>query len=136
MPLRTVIFIAFFQVSLYNHFVMADKAVEEHNAFSRWDSVGAAAMLGVFPAVISIFFNDFDIKGALLWVGVAVAASGGVFLLSLVLNERFLSKIVNLAGYVLCVVYLVWAITVLADDIAKLKADPALEKKEQKPADH
>ena len=113
---------------------MADKAVEEHNAFSRWDSVGAAAMLGSFPAVICILFNDFDIKGALMWGAVAVAAAGGVFLLSLVLNERFLSKIVNLAGCVLAVFYFIWAVNVLCDDIAKLQADPALEKKEQKSA--
>ena len=114
---------------------MADKAVEEHNAFSRWDSVGAAAMLGSFPAVICILFNDFDIKGAILWVGVAVAAAGGVFLLSLILNERFLSRIVNLAGWGLTIFYLIWAIQVLVADIEKLQADPALDQKEQKPAD-
>ncbi|MBE6419113.1 MAG: hypothetical protein E7031_03200 [Akkermansiaceae bacterium] len=107
---------------------MADKAVEEHNSFSRWDSVGAAALLGGFPAVISILFNDFDIKGALLWAAVAVGAAGGVFLLSLVFNERFLSRIVNLAGIVLTVVYIVWACNVLQADMAKLGEDPALQK--------
>ena len=36
---------------------MADKEVEDHNAFSRWDSVGAIAMLASFPAVVT-FVDD------------------------------------------------------------------------------
>ena len=63
-----------------------------------------------------------------MWAAVAVGAAGGVFLLSLVLNERFLSRIVNLAGIVLTVVYIVWACNVLQADMAKLGEDPALQK--------
>lgn len=106
---------------------MADKEVEDHNAFNRWDSMGAAAMLGGFPAVICILFNDFDIKGAILWAVVAGAAAGGVFLLSLIINEKFLGKVVNLAGWVITLIYVVWTYDVIKNDIEQTASDPALE---------
>ncbi|MBR1997525.1 MAG: hypothetical protein IJ993_03850 [Akkermansia sp.] len=109
---------------------MADKTVEEHNTFSRWDCVGATLMMGAFPMVVCILYNDKDIKGAIMWGSFAALAAGGVFLLSLILSERFLSRLVNLAGVIVTVYYGVWAWEVINDDIEKMATDPALEKAE------
>lgn len=109
---------------------MADKEVEDHNAFDRWDCVGAAALMAIFPAVVCIFYNDFDIHGAILWCVVAAAAAGGVFLLSLIINNKFLGKLVNLIGWIMTVVYGFWAYELVMNDFAELTSDPAAEKKE------
>lgn len=110
---------------------MADKQVEDHNAFNRWDSVGAAFMLATFPAVICFVFNDKDIYGAAMWVGVACCVAAGVYLLSYVIKERILGKMVNLVGWALTITYLIISYTKIMDRIEHTAMDPALEKKEE-----
>lgn len=114
---------------------MADKEVEDHNAFSRWDSVGAIAMLASFPAVVTFVFNDHDIKGALVWAVVAAAAAGVVFLLSLIIKERFLNKIVNFIGWGVTLFFVYWGANELLKDIAELGEDPAITEKKQDSSD-
>lgn len=106
---------------------MADKEVEDHNAFNRWDSMGAALMLSVFPAVVCVLYNNQDIKGAILWLLVGLASAGGIFLLSLILSTKFLGKLVNIAGWVLTIIYGCWAYEIIVEDFEKLTSDPAAE---------
>ncbi|MBQ4594261.1 MAG: hypothetical protein IJA81_06490 [Akkermansia sp.] len=108
---------------------MADKTVEEHNTFSRWDCVGATLMMGAFPVVVCILYEDKNIKGAIMWGGFAALAAGGVFLLSLILNERFLNRLVNWIGYAVVIYFGFWAWDVINADIEKMATDPALEEK-------
>lgn len=108
---------------------MADKQVDDHNAFNRWDCVGASAMLAIFPAVLCIVFNDKDIRGALMWGGIAAAVAGAVYLLSFVIKERILGKLVNLTGWAVTICYLVVSTMMLIEKIENTAEDPALEKK-------
>lgn len=109
---------------------MADKQVDDHNAFNRWDCVGAAAMLASFPAVLCIVFNDKDIRGAIMWIGVAAAVAGAVYLLSFIIKERIFGKLVNLTGWAVTLCYLVVSTMMLIEKIENTAEDPALEKKE------
>lgn len=111
--------------------VMADKEVEDHNAFSRWDCMGAVAMLAIFPAVVSFVFNDHDTKGVIIWGAVAAAAMGGIFLLSLIIKDKYLSKIVNIAGAVITLFYTYWGFNAFMEDIKKFTDDPAAQKEKQ-----
>lgn len=106
---------------------MADKQVEDHNVFNRWDSVGASFMIALFPAFISIVFHEHDIKGAIMWAMIAAAVAGGVFLLSLIISERFLGKLVNLAGWGLTIFYGFLSFMMLSDAIEKKATQPIIE---------
>ena len=117
--------------------VMADKEVEDHNAFSRWDCMGAVAMLAIFPGVMGFIFNDHDTKAVIIWGAVAAAAAGGVFLLSLIIKEKHLDKIVNVAAIAFTVFYAYWGYNEFVKDIQKFTADPSLsdKKKDDKAAE-
>lgn len=91
--------------------------------------MGATLMMGAFPVVVCILYEDKNIKGAIMWGGFAALAAGGVFLLSLILSERFLSRLLNLAGYAAMIYYGFWAWEVINADIEKMATDPALEEK-------
>lgn len=116
-------------ISIYNHPDMADKEVEDHNAFNRWDCVGAAALLAFFPALVCIFYKDFDTNGAIFWGGVSVAVAGVVFILSLILNDKFLGRLINLVGWIITIAYGCWAYDLVMSDFERLTSDPAQEKK-------
>ena len=111
---------------------MADKQVEDHNAFNRWDSVGASFMMALFPAFISIVFHDHDIKGAFVWGVIATAVAGGVFLLSLIISERFLGKIVNLAGWGLTIFYGIISVMMLIEAVEQKATQPIIELETEK----
>lgn len=93
--------------------------------------MGATLMMGAFPVVVCILYEDKNIKGAIMWGGFAALAAGGVFLLSLILSERFLSRLVNWIGYAVVIYCGFWAWDVINADIEKMATDPALEKKTQ-----
>lgn len=109
---------------------MADKQVEDHNAFNRWDSVGASFMIALFPAFISIVFDEHDIKGAVMWAMLAAAVAGGVFLLSLIISERFLGRFVNLVGWGMTIFYGVVSVMMLMDAVEKKATQPIIELEE------
>ncbi len=88
-------------------------------------------MLCIFPAVISFVFNDHDTKGVIIWGAVAAAAMGGVFLLSLIIKDKYLSKIVNITGIAVTVFYAYWGYNAFMEDIKKFTEDPAVQKKKQ-----
>ncbi len=102
---------------------------EDYNAFGKWDAVGAAAMLGIFPAVLNFIFNDHDIAGTLSWSSVSVIAALAVYLLGIVVPERSLGRIVNLVGVVLTVVYGIIAYYMWSESVAELfpVEEPAVE---------
>lgn len=76
---------------------------EDYNAFGKWDAVGAAAMLGVFPAALNFVFNDHDISVSLL--SIPVLAAVAVYVAGLVIDGKVLGRIVNYTGIALTVVY-------------------------------
>lgn len=111
---------------------MADKQVEDHNAFNRWDCLGAALMLCSFPAVLCVVF-DKNIYAAGMWGAVACCVAAGVYLLSFVIKERILGKIVNLVGWGLTITYFFIAYMKIMERVEQTAADPVVEKKEEKP---
>lgn len=111
--------------------VMADKEVEDHNAFSRWDCIGAVAMLAIFPGVMGFIFNDHDTKAVIIWGAVAAAAAGGVFLLSLIIKEKYLDKIINIGAIAITLFYAYWGYNEFVKDIQKFTADPTLSDKQK-----
>ena len=80
---------------------------EDYNAFGKWDAVGAAAMLGIVPAVFHFIFNDHDIPGTISWAIISPIAAAGVYLLGFVMDGKAVGRIVNLVGMVLTVIYII-----------------------------
>ena len=80
---------------------------EDYNAFGKWDAVGAAAMLGIVPAVYHFIFNNHDIPGTISWASISLVAAAGVYLLSFVMDGKAVGRIVNLVGMVLTVIYII-----------------------------
>ncbi|MBR5886667.1 MAG: hypothetical protein IKZ07_00490 [Akkermansia sp.] len=80
---------------------------EDYNAFGKWDAVGAAAMLGVFPAALNFVFNKHEISGTLL--AIPVIAAVAVYIIGIVVDGKALGRIVNYTGIVLTIVYAVMA---------------------------
>ncbi len=82
---------------------------EDYNAFGKWDAVGAAAMLGVFPAVLNFIFNDHDIPGTISLMSISVIAGLAVYIAGLVVDGKFLGRIVNYVGWALTPIYAIIA---------------------------
>lgn len=80
---------------------------EDYNAFGKWDAVGAAALLGVFPAALNFVFNNHDISGSLL--AIPVLAAVAVYVAGFVVDGKALGRIVNYTGMILTVVYAIIA---------------------------
>lgn len=90
---------------------------EDLNAFNLWDSVGAAIMLGIVPAVMSFVFNDHDILSVATWGGVALLAGFVVYILGLMIPVLLLSRFVNLIAYILTPIYIVVAIILWGEKV-------------------
>lgn len=80
---------------------------EDYNAFGKWDAVGAAAMLGIVPAVYHFIFNNHDIPGTISWAIVSPIAAAGVYLLGIVMDGKAVGRIVNLIGLILTPIYMI-----------------------------
>lgn len=92
---------------------------EDHNEFGKWDSVGAAAMVGIGPAVLYFVASDHDIAGTVSWASIAGIAAGVVYLLSLIVPRKKLSRMVNLCAWVVSIIYSVVAFVVWHDILEK-----------------
>lgn len=92
---------------------------EDYNAFGKWDAVGAAAMLGLFPAVLNFIFNDHDIPGTISLLSVSGGAALVVYLLGFIVPEKTLGRVVNIIGCVLTAVFLVLAYFMWAEAIER-----------------
>ncbi len=90
----------------YTQCRMSDEP-EDYNAFGKWDAVGAAALLGVFPAALNFVFNNHEISGTLL--AIPVIAAVAVYIVGIVVDGKALGRIVNYTGVVLTMVYAVMA---------------------------
>lgn len=86
---------------------------EDYNEFSCWDSGGAAVLLAVVPAVMYYVFGGHHWKGALMMVGVAGVV--GVFVLAVAryTSSRAVSRVMQLVGTLLCILYWVYAVHLL-----------------------
>ncbi|MBQ8900077.1 MAG: hypothetical protein IJY72_03895 [Akkermansia sp.] len=98
---------------------------EDYNAFGKWDAVGAAAMLGVFPAVLNFIFNDHDIPGTISLMSISVIAG-------LLVDGKFLGRIVNYVGIALTPIYAI--IAYFMWDEATDKLFPTEETQQVQPA--
>ncbi len=92
---------------------------EDYNAFGKWDAVGAAAMLGLFPAVLNFIFNDHDIPGTISLLSVSGGAALVVYLLGFIVPEKSLGRVVNIVGCVLTLVFFVVAYFMWGDAIER-----------------
>ncbi len=92
---------------------------EDHNEFGKWDSVGAAAMVGIGPAVLYYVASDHDIYGTLSWASIAGIAAGVVYLLSFIVPQKKLSRMVNLCAWITTIIYSVVAFIVWRDILEK-----------------
>lgn len=92
---------------------------EDYNAFGKWDAVGAAAMLGLFPAVLNFIFNDHDIPGTISLLSVSGGAALVVYLLGFIVPEKPLGRVVNIIGCVLTAIFFVLAYFMWADAIER-----------------
>ena len=105
---------------------------EDYNAFGKWDAVGAAAMLGVFPAVLNFIFNDHDISGTISLMSISVIAGLAVYIAGLLVDGKFLGRIVNYVGMSLTPVYVI--IAYFMWDEATDKLFPTEETQQVQPA--
>lgn len=105
---------------------------EDYNAFGKWDAVGAAAMLGVFPAVLNFIFNDHDIPGTISLMSISVIAGLAVYIAGLVVDGKSLGRIVNYVGIALTPVYAIIAFFMW--DEATDKLFPSEETQQVQPA--
>ncbi len=105
---------------------------EDYNAFGKWDAVGAAAMLGVFPAVLNFIFNDHDIPGTISLMSISVIAGLAVYIAGLVVDGKFLGRIVNYVGWALTPIYTIIALYMW--DEATDKLFPTEETQQVEPA--
>lgn len=105
---------------------------EDYNAFGKWDAVGAAAMLGVFPAVLNFIFNDHDIPGTISLMSISVIAGLAVYIAGLVVDGKSLGRIVNYVGIALTPIYAIIAFFMW--DEATDKLFPTEETQQVQPA--
>ena len=105
---------------------------EDYNAFGKWDAVGAAAMLGVFPAVLNFIFNDHDIPGTISLMSISVIAGLAVYIAGLLVDGKFLGRIVNYVGIALTPIYAI--IAYFMWDEATDKLFPTEETQQVQPA--
>lgn len=82
---------------------------EDYNEFNSWDSGGAAAMLAFVPAVIYYVFNDHELKGTLILTAMAAGVGIVVALVAHFTSSRVTSRIMQLIGTALCVVFWIYA---------------------------
>ena len=68
---------------------------EDFNTFDKWDAMGAIAMLGTAPAVMHFALCQEDIAGMIPWLVGMVIAVVAVYLLSFVMPEKVLGRLVN-----------------------------------------
>jgi threonine/homoserine/homoserine lactone efflux protein len=68
---------------------------EDFNTFDKWDAMGAIALLGSAPAVMHFALSQEDIAGAIPWLVGMVIAVAAVYLLSFVMPEKVLGRMVN-----------------------------------------
>ena len=83
---------------------------EDYNEFNCWDSGGAAAMLALVPAVLYYVFGGHDKVGAALMALVACGVGLFAFLVARFSDSRLVSRLMQLIGTVLCVLYWIYAI--------------------------
>lgn len=83
---------------------------EDLNEFDSWDVLGAMLMITLVPAIMNYVFNEQDAVGSAVIAGVGVLVSLAVFGLSLLTSWRIISKVVNMLGAVLTVLYVVFAV--------------------------
>ena len=102
---------------------------EDYNAFGKWDAVGAAAMLGLFPAVLNFIFNDHDIPGTISLLSISVIAAVAVYIAGLLVDGKFLGRVVNYVGIALTPVYTIIAIFMWVE--AKEKLFPSEDSAQQ-----
>lgn len=99
---------------------------EDYNEFNCWDSGGAAAMLALVPAVMYYVFSGHDQVGAVMMAGVAVVVGVFVLAVSRFTSSRMVSRVMQLVGTGLCIVYWVYAIHLLCtwDRFSLLTPEP------------
>ena len=90
---------------------------EDYNAFDKWDAVGAAAMLGVFPAALQFFFGEHDVAATVPWLAVPVLAAVAVYLCSFLVSGKSLGRIVNLIACILTPIYAIITVMMWSDEI-------------------
>lgn len=82
---------------------------EDYNEFNSWDSGGAAFMLALVPAVIYFVFTGHDYVGTAVLAAVAGLVALVVFLIARFTSSRVVSRIMQLVGIGLCIVYWIYA---------------------------
>lgn len=86
---------------------------EDYNEFNCWDSGGAAVMLAIVPVVMYFVFSGHDYKGTVC-MGLGAGVVGlFVFLVARYVNSRMVSRLMQLAGTALCIIYWVYALHLL-----------------------
>lgn len=82
---------------------------EDMNAFNSWDCFGATLMLGVVPGIIHFATTEpHDVTGAAVYCGIGVLIALVVLAVALITRWRFLGAIVNAAGTILTVVFIMY----------------------------
>ena len=73
---------------------------EDMNTFSSWDCFGATLMLGVTPAIIHYATTDPHDEAGAVWIAlIGILIAAGVLIVALVTRWRFLSTLINAAGW-------------------------------------
>lgn len=86
---------------------------EDYNEFNCWDSGGAAFLLALVPAVLYYVFSEHDKIGTLFMAAGAAVIALFVTLLARYTSSRMVSRVMQLAGALLCILYWVYAIHAL-----------------------
>lgn len=82
----------------------------DYNEFNSWDCGGAATMLAGVPAVLYFVFSEHDYVGTAVLLAVAAGIGLFVFLVAHLVNSRIVSRLLQLVGIVLCIIYWGYAI--------------------------
>lgn len=98
---------------------------EDLNEFNSWDVLGAMLMLTLVPAIMYFVFNDKELVMTGIIAAVGVVISVAVFLLALVTHWRVISKVVNMLGWVLTLLYIAVAVYLWSrgGDVAEVVPD-------------
>lgn len=83
---------------------------EDYNEFNSWDCAGAACMLAAVPAVLYYVFSGHDKIGSVILLGVAVGVGAFVYLAARLVGNRIVSRLMQLVGIALCLIYWVYAV--------------------------
>ena len=102
---------------------------EDLNAFGSWDCFGAVLMLGVVPGIIHYTTTKpHDETGAIFISLGGILISFVVLAVALITRWRIIGRIINAAGTVLTLIYIIYVTTFWVESCSQ---QPALNVEEE-----